>query len=272
MKRTLASLIALLVPSLSFAAVSFETLKVSGELKFHKAPLLFREAPPRAPAEPILQDPHLTPLGSVEPAGAVLSRVSLTELLDRHRDLITRQLGNKPWDISVAGDPGFDKYYLTFSRPGILEIRALGDLGRLRGKGIDIKIDDATSYNFKVKANIFNPTRGSTLKITALRGTSGPSHSIKTGVILDAVERKSHSFRANGKEYWLLNGTDVDPKTEKLTDTKSLLFIHMAGLSSKAWPVEEAKLENGKAYSVDLGGTKLILVKTADNHLSIRKP
>src|SRR5205814_254166 len=128
--------------------------------------------------------------------------------------------------ISVAGDPGFKKYFLTFQQRGWLAIAPLGDLNRLRGEGIDVQIKPGVIYNFHVSINIFNPVRGSTMEIHASQGTSGPDHDISTGEVLDLVKAKSYIFSAHGSEFWMLNGTDVDPNTNTLANTRSLLFIH----------------------------------------------
>lgn len=226
---------------------------------------------PQEPREPVLQDPKLAPLGSKEAPGKVVGSLKLADQIDRHRDLLTRQLGSAPRLVSVAGDAAFKTYFMTFAWAGQLVIAPLGDLNRLRGDGIDIRVDADTAYNFKVSINIFSPVRGSTLKMKAIQGTQGPNHDVKTGVILDAVKARSYVFNAKGKEFWLLAGTDVDPATNRLTDTRSLLFIHEDGTSSKAWPIAESALPAGQASSVAFGDVKLILTRSAEGQLTINE-
>src|SRR4029077_2095639 len=109
------------------------------------------------------------------------------------------------------------------------------------------------TYNFHVSINIFNPVRGSTMEIHASQGTQGPDHDISTGEILDLLHAKSFVFSARGSEYWMLHGTDVDPNTNALANTRSLLFIHYAGTSTKAYPVAEASLPVGQPTNVTFG-------------------
>lgn len=225
-------------------------------------------AAPKA-SEPILQFPDILEMDNIEPMGSLLGSFALADCLDAHADLFTLELGDKSYDLSLASDPGFDKQYFAFRREGRILLHKIENANELRKKGIVVRLDGSTAYKFKVSVNIFSPTRGSTLNITPERGTRGPSHKIKTGDILDAIERKSFRFRTGGKEFWLLYGTDADPATGALADTRSFLFIHEDGLSSKAWPVPEKRLNPGKALLIDLGDTKISLVKTPEGRLRI---
>lgn len=286
MKNSLAVLLVLSVPVQ--AAPGYEALKVSADKEFLSASAAvppasliiptppaaepFQEAPPEMHffQEPVLQDPKLKAL-EPSPLGGVVGRVTLSAQLDKHRDLMTRQLGRTVWNISVAGDPGFKNFFLTFQAGERLLIRPLGDLNRLRGEGINVEIEPGVTYNFKVSVNIFNPVRGSTLKMTPVNGTQGPSHGPKTGEILDAIKARSYVFKSGGTEYWTLFGTDVDPATNALAQTKSLLFINEAGLSSKAWPLAESALSPDKPHAVTLK-QDLVLTKTSQGELLIQTP
>lgn len=225
----------------------------------------------REPRELFLQEPSISDLPLNQALGRLLGGFKLADRLDTHRALFTKKLGAKDWDISMASDPKFDVQYITFRRAETIVLHRIESLSDLRGKGVEIRVDDATVYNFRVSINIFSPVRGSTLKIRPIKGTQGPKHKIKTGKVLDAVERESFVFKTGGKELWLLYGTDVDPETDAYADTRSLLFIHENGMSSKAWPVPEGSLEAGKPVLVDLGGTKIALVKTLGGDLRIHE-
>lgn len=216
-------------------------------------------------------DPKPEPAAPAQALGQAVGQVSLSALLDHHRDLLpSQQLGSSNWDISVAGDPGFKKYFLTFQQSSNLVIRPLGDLNRLRGEGIDVTIAPGVVYHFHASIDIFNPVRGSTLEVHATQGTQGPDHDFNTGDVLDAVKAKAYVFSANGNEYWVLHGTDVDPATNKLTNTRSLLFIHEAGLSTKAWPVAEGALPVGQPTRVTFGDNSYVLTRSADGQLTIQ--
>ncbi|MEE8424743.1 MAG: hypothetical protein V3S11_02885 [Elusimicrobiota bacterium] len=223
------------------------------------------------PREPFFQKPLIVEFPRSQALGRLLGAFKLAERLDTHRALFTKKLGAKNWDFSMASDPKFDVQYITLRHAETIVLHRIESLSDLRGSGVEVRVDDSTVYNFKVSINIFSPVRGSTLKINPVRGTRGASHKIKTGKVLDAVERESFVFKAGGKELWLLYGTDVDPETDAYADTRSLLFIHENGMSSKAWPVPEDSLEAGKPVLVDLGGTKIALVKTLGGDLRIHE-
>ena len=227
--------------------------------------------PSPQPERRLFETPTLFPV-LPHAVGPELGSFKMADRLDGHRSLFNRQLGALAWDISMATDSKFDVKYLTFARPEILALRRVEDLDRLRGDGIVIQVDAQTAYRFKVSINIFNPVRGSTLKMEPANGTKGPSHKMSTGQVLDSVKAKSFVFKAGGKEFWLLYGTDADPKTDLLADTRSLLFVNEAGLDSKAYPIAEAAVRAGEPLGVDLGGTRIVLVRTAEGVLKIHAP
>ncbi|MDX6769507.1 MAG: hypothetical protein SF051_08250 [Elusimicrobiota bacterium] len=262
----------LLLVALPVSAGPHEAARASGAAAFRAAPAAF-VAPEPVPAEPVLQ-PALVPSPFAPRAGRVrvAGRVALAAQLDKQRALIARQLGARPWDVGVASDAGLRAYYLTFtpaSQPGPVTLAPLGDLNRLRGDGVNARVDSATVYNFKVSANIFSPTRGSTLHMRPVAGVSGPSHQTKTGVVLDAVKARAFVFRAGGKEFWLHYGTDVKADGTGFADTRSFLIIHENGLSSKAWPLAESALAPDAAATVDLGGTRVVLTRTSGGELVV---
>ena len=196
--------------------------------------------------------------------------MALASQLDRHRSLFRLKFGARDWDVSVAGDAGFSKYFLTLRDGAELRIAPLGDLNRLHGEGIDIAVEPGVAYNLKLAVNILNTVRGSTLEFKPVQGTRGPKHGVKSGVLLDAVKARSTVFSADGKEYWALYGTDVNPATGGLSDTRSFLFVHMDGLSSKAWPVAEGALTPNQPYRVELKSS-LALTRTP-TELVVNKP
>lgn len=244
-----------------------EALRALGAESFRAAPALLAAPEPPAPREPVLQaPPRVLPFAPRAGRTKEVGRVNLAAQLDKQRALLARQLGSAPRDIGVAADAGLKTYYLTFKpagQPGPVALAALGDLNRLRGSGVDARVDGATVYNFKVSVSIFSPTRGSTLHIKPSQGTRGPGHEVKTGVVLDAVKARSSTFRAGGKEFWLHYGTDVKADGTGFGDTRSFLIIHENGLSSKAWPIAEASLPLNAAGTVDLGGTRVVLTRSA---------
>lgn len=289
--KNAALLVAVLLPLSAAASYGPEDLRASGERSFGGLiPVVdpavgAPELPPGVPvsAEPLdPTDPPLDPQQPVEPVlrrprleafpqavGPLLGVMPLTERLDSHRDMLRLRLGASDWDVSVAADSKFEVQYLTFRQGETLLLHRLKDLNELRGDGVVVRIDQRTAYRFKVSINIFSPVRGSTLNITPEAGTQGPAHKMKTGAVLDAVKGESFVFKAEGKEYWALFGTDVDPATDRLAQSRSLLFINEAGMSSKAWPVAETALPAGAPTAVTLENTKLVMVRGADGRLSI---
>lgn len=292
MKTTALLSAAVLVLTVAPVGASIEALRHSASLRLSAAAVdstaLLAEAPegveiegsdvetppaagPQEPTEPVIVWPKVEELPSTQGAGRPIGSFKLTDRLDGHRDLFTLKLGQNDWWVSLAGDAKFEVQYITFQRGSTLVLARVKDPNELRGKGITVKIDEKTTYLFKVSINIFNPVRGSTLKIDPVAGTQGPSHKIKTGDILDAVKRESYVFNAGGKEFWTLFGTDVDPATDKLADTRSLLFIQEAGTSSKAYPLAEGRLAADAPLSVALGDVSVVMTKTLGGELRINE-
>lgn len=286
MRLSLAVLCALLVPAAEAAAPSVEAVKLAAEQKILAAPAsaaALRLEPgtlgaPRTSGlaaeasrsdEGLMEAPQLSPLSAYPRTTAEVGRVNLANLLDRHRDLVNRQLGASKWDISVAGDAGFKNFFLTFQQRGKFIIRPLGDLNRLRDRdGVDIEIEPGLTYNFHATPKIWD-LRGSTVELYPAGNTQGPEHEVTLGEVLDAVKARSYVFKANGVEYWALHGTDVDPATNALAQTRSFLFFNWAGMSSKAWPIAESALPLGQPTAVKFGNSRVILTRTAGGELVV---
>ena len=281
MKRPLALLLpfALAAVPVLAAAGESESLRNASEEGFYSShglitlPVLNPDAPQppeivpvETPREPVIVKPEIfTP--DFNSLGAPLGSFNLLARLNTHRDLMTLQLGNTVWNVSSAADPKFEMLYLTFQNKDRVLTRRIKDLNSLRGEGVIVEVEPGVSYRFKVSVNIFSPVRGSTLHVTPVNGTQGPAHSMKTGAVLDAVKRESFVFKSGDKEFWVLFGTDMDPQTNDFAQTRSLLFINEAGLSSKAWPVPESSLADDKPLGIALGETRISLLKGADGML-----
>lgn len=261
---------ALLLLPAAAGAQSLESLRAGAAAAFLNAPLLVRPAleAPAADQEPVLQ-PALQPQ-PFRPSGAagpVLARMNLASQLDRNLHVSNYRFGARPLDLGVATDAGFKKFFFAFSDPAGTVLGPIGDLNKLRGDGVDIRIDAATVYNFKVSINIFSPVRGSTLHMNPTAGTNGPEQSVKTGAVLDAVRARATLMTLGGQEYWIFYGRDALPEGGGFAATRSFLFVHMDGLSSKAWPLAEDALKPDAPAVVDLGGAKVSLTRTSAGEL-----
>jgi hypothetical protein len=267
MKRLLACAV-LCLPAAASAAVAPESLGGAAAAAFASSPQDIRAAFAAAalqgagPAlQPALQPRPFSPSAA---AGPVLARVSLSGQLNRNFRLLNERLGARVLDLGAATDAGFKKFYLTFTDGAGTALGALGNLNALRGSGVSIRLDPATAYNFRVSINIFNPVRGSTLWMEPTAGTSGPTQSVKTGAVLDAARARATRVVLDGSEYWIFYGSDVRADGRGFAATRSFLFVHEDGLSSKAWPLAAASLTPGRASVVDLGGVRAAVTLTAD--------
>ena len=203
--------------------------------------------------------------------GTVVAKIALSGLLEANRHIMTLTFGSRVLDFGVSSDAAFSKSYMTFTDAKTTALAPLGDMDQLRGPGVDARIDANTVYKVKFIANIFDPMRGSTLKMTPINGTVGPTHSPKTGKVLDAIRAHASVFKASGRELWLFYGADVLPDGSGYADTRSFLFIKEDGLSSKAWPLAESALAPDVPAVVDLDGLRLNLTRTANGELIIRE-
>lgn len=270
--RTLAAFLAVLA-SVPASAQSLEALRGSADAALSQALPLAVHPELLRRREPVLQKPLvLAPVRPAAKEGAVVARVTLASIVENSKHVLSRVFGARALDLGVASDAGFQSYYLSFTDANnSTTLAPLGDLNRLRGAGVDVRIDASTVYNFKVSVNVFSPVRGSTLKMTPVQGTRGPQNDVKTGSVLDAIKAKSVVFKARGQELWLLYGRDAKPDASGYADTRSFLFIKEDGLSSKAWPLAESALPAGASAGVNLGGIKLSLTRTASGELIIRE-
>lgn len=224
------------------------------------------------PLEPVLQEPLKPVLMAPSRAGATVGTVTLAKLKSQNRHITGRQFGARTLDLGIASDASFSNKYFTFTDAAkVTTLAPIGDMNRLRGDGVNARIDAKTVYNFKVVVNIFSPVRGSTLKMTPVQGTAGPSHDMKTGALLDGIKAKSFVFKAKGQELLLSYDSDVKADGSGFAGTNSFLFTKEDGLSSKAWPLNESKLPLDTPGVVDLGGIKLTLTRTAAGTLIIQE-
>lgn len=254
------------------SAQSLEALRFSADAALMQALPKAVHPDLEAPREPILQSPLIpVPAGPVGATGAKVAKTLLSSISQNARHIMTKTFGARVLDLGVASDAAFSSYFLVFTDAKSSSLAALGDLNRLRGDGVNARVDANTVYNFKVSINIFSPVRGSTLKMTPVQGTRGPQNDVKTGNLLDAIKAKSVVFKAHGQELWMLYGADAKPDASGFADTNSFLFIKEDGLSSKAWPLAASKVPVGSPVVVDLGGNKITLTLSAAGELTINE-
>lgn len=254
----------------SASAQSLEALRFSADAALIQALPGAIHPDLQEPLEPVLQEP-LKPMRPSRAPGPVVGTAVLSKLKSANRRVTTRQFGARTLDLGIASDASFKNKYFTFTDAKATTLAPLGDMNRLRGDGVDARVDARTVYNFKVSVNIFSPVRGSTLKMTPVQGTAGPKHEMKTGALLDAIKAKSFVFKAKGVELLLSYDADVLPDGSGFAGTNSFLFTKEDGLSSKAWPLNESKLPLDTSAAVDLGGIKLTLTRTSAGTLVIRE-
>ena len=270
--KTIPVAIAVMLLASAAAAQSLEALRFSADSALLQALPQAVHPDLLLDSGPVLQKPlNPQPMRPAAAPGAVIARASLPALFKSNRRILTKQFGARTLDLGISANAAFTEKYFTFSDPKTTTLAALGDLNRLRGAGVNARIDAKTVYNFKVSVNIFSPVRGSTLKITPIQGTAGPEHKLKTGALLDATRARSFVFKAKSVELWLSYDADVLPDGSGFADTRSFLFTKEDGLSSKAWPLAEAKLPLDATVTVDLGGLKLNLTRTSAGELIIRE-
>ncbi|MBI2069712.1 MAG: hypothetical protein HYT79_03845 [Elusimicrobia bacterium] len=230
-----------------------------------------RRPPQRDPnAGPVIEQPRVIKTSPERPQGEPVGRTELAPLLDKLLVLLNLELGAHPWFTGAAVNPGGDQFFLTFmppSKDGVV-VEPL-DVNRLRGNGQVVTLDEATLYRIKLQVNIFNPVRGSTIHLTPEKPTQGSSHRLGTGQLLDLIKNNSYVFRAKGKEFWFLYGTDIDAQNRRFAETKSLGFFAERGMNSKMWTLPEAQLPSEQAVDVALGDTVIRLFKTQEGELLI---
>jgi hypothetical protein len=279
MKRVLLAA-ALLGPAAAVAA-TMETLSANAQRDFFASPLSVRsevraaaprdaQAPAAAPAT-VLETPKVRALGAGERFGSEYGRVALSSQFDRNLFLLNEVLGSRKLDVGVATDPGAKTRFLTFTDGAGTTLGKIGSLGDLRGKGVDIRIDASTVYNFRVEVgSIFDdPVHKSILHTTPTAGTRGPSYDMTTGALLDVMRAKSAIVNIDGEDYEIFYGRDALSDGSGFAQTRSFLVTHEAGLSTKAWPLSESALPVDAPTSVSLGDTQVIMTRTSGGELIV---
>ena len=144
MKTSLAVLAAAVLASPA-AAQSLEALRFSADTALIQA---FPEAinpDLQEPLEPVLQAPLQPMLLSPSRApGAVVGTAVLSKLKSANRRVTTRQFGARTLDLGIASDASFANKYFTFSDAKATTLAPLGDMNRLRGAGVNARVDAKT--------------------------------------------------------------------------------------------------------------------------------
>lgn len=258
-----------------YAAQSLESVYIKSQRLFSQQG---KEAP--KPVSALQQrDPRLGPvferartqkvppsIGLADPIG----KVNLASQLDKQLTMLQPKLGANPWYVGAAANSATNGFFITFMP--LTKDRVIVEsisYDRLKGNGQIVVLDEKTSYRVRLSPNIFDPVRGSMIYLDPVNGTAGASHKYKTGYLLDLTKQNSYVFKAKGKEFWLLYGTDIDEQNKKFADTRSFGFVNEAGMNTKVWTLPEAQVPVGEARAVALGDTVIRLLKTAAGELQI---
>lgn len=265
---------ALVLPSAAGAA-ALESLSAGAERDFLSSAPSVREsvrAAAQLPQAPVaLQTPAVRALGANEAAARFTARVMLAAQLDKNLFLMKETLGTRLLDVGIAIDAGAKSRFLTFTDASGIALGKIGSLGDLRGRGVDVRIDASTVYNFRIQVgSIFDdPVHKSVLFITPTAGTRGPSDHMTTGRLLDAMRAKSALIKIDGEEYEIFYGRDAKSDGGGFANTRSFLFTHEAGLSTKAWPLAESALPLDVTTVVTLGDVEVQMTRTSGGELVI---
>jgi hypothetical protein len=258
-------------------AVTLETLSANADQSFQQAPSVRGSVQAAAQLElarspkTILATPVLRPLGKGETFGSELGRVNLASQLDRNLFLLKEAFGARSFDVGITADEGAKARFLSFTDASGTVLGKIGSLSDLRGKGIDIRIDANTAYNFRVEVgSIFDdPVHKSILHMTPIEGTNGPNHDMTTGALLDDMRAKSALVTIDGEEYWIFYGRDALSDGSGFAKTHGFLITHEAGMSTKAWPLAESALPVDAPTSVALGDTTVVMTRTSGGELIV---
>lgn len=263
MKMTLLAVAALL--PVAAGAVTLESAYLT------TSPALRASVLATAQRTPSLETPSFQVLGARARRGSELGRFNLGAQLDRNLFLMKETLGTRLLDVGIVADAGAKTRFLSFTDGAGTALGKIGSLGDLRGKGVDIRIDAKTVYNFRVEVgSIFDdPVHKSVLHITPTAGTRGPSSQMTTGALLDAMRAKSAIVTIEGDEYWFFYGREALADGSGFSKDRGFLVTHEAGMSTKAWPIEESALPLDQATVVTLGNVSVQMTRTSSGDLIV---
>ena len=220
---------------------------------------------------PSLETPAFRVLGAGARRGSELGRFNLAAQLDRNLFLMKETLGSRLLDVGIVADAGAKTRFLSFTDGAGTTLGKIGSLGDLRGKGMDIRIDASTVYNFRVEVgSIFDdPVHKSILHITPTAGTHGPTSQMTTGALLNAMRAKSGIVTIEGDEYWFFYGREAVSDGSGFSKDHGFLVTHEAGMSTKAWPIEESALPLDTPTAVTLGDVTVQMTRTSSGDLIV---
>lgn len=204
------------------------------------------------------------------PAQKPFGSVVLENLLNRVLFLGTVELGGNLWYLGSGIAANEDDLYITFipqTRKSVVAEKL--DRQRLGGSGRVIDLDEKTRYRIKLKINLGNPVRGSTINLDPMTPAFSKKYQLKTGDLLDSIKANSYVFQIQGKEFWLLYGRDIEPQQRRFAATRSLGFLQEAGLKTQLWTLPETQLPENETVPMKLGNVLLNLQKTTDGYLHL---
>jgi len=231
---------------------------------------VLREEPQCKENAPWVKSPFPEPTASPPPGAVPAAELDLAEDLDSVRTAAPLRLGQEDWLLGFASDAGFRKYYLAFTRAGETRLVPLSNPKDLLGEGLSVPVAERESYRVRLRLDLTAPVRDSRLEIWPELGASRMT--VKTGDALDHLEAAATRVAVPGRRLFVAYLTDLDAATGEAAETRSFFFFEEHRFFPKAWRVPGSSIPQGQPLEVLLGRTRLVLVRSADEKLSIFHP
>ncbi|MFC1522783.1 hypothetical protein ACFL6Y_10280 [Elusimicrobiota bacterium] len=195
----------------------------------------------------------------------LLGTISISTFLDKHHKIMKLNLGGKDYWVTIAMTPGSKDQYAIIKDPNSANyVMARLTRNAMLGSGVNLRINQSTTYNVKLKPNLWNPDRKSTFIIAPAGRTRGKTYKLNSGKVLDMGKKSSLTLQTKRGNVYMFYGKDIDTGKNKFKNTKSFGITTKWTLEPKAWFASDTKLVEGKAVPVSFGNIRLYMKKSGD--------
>lgn len=206
------------------------------------------------------------------PASKELAQASLPERLDATTRIpeLYWQFNKRKFYTATALDRDNKIYFAFFTGKAGEEVCEPED-GRLLNSSIPVQLDQETKYVITLQINLFDPQKSSLLYSPA-QGFGGALNKIRVDTAMALVQAAGVQVPFSKGGLTFFYSTDVDAKTKKLADTRTLSFVKEAWRDTKSYAIREEEMPKDKWVSVNLGAQPALLYRTQEDLLRIHEP
>ncbi|MBI4056728.1 MAG: hypothetical protein HY399_04175 [Elusimicrobia bacterium] len=197
----------------------------------------------------------------------LVATVNLFQQLDKHLRIekLFWLFNKSMYYASLTIDRGQSLFFAFTPPTGETLLEPDKRIGR---ESISVQLDPSTRYRLTLYVNIFDPM-GSKVWFAPDKGYSGPSHSVSARQLIGFLRSKAIPIPMKDDTYYLLYGSDADPKSKRLASSKSIYFLQDKGLDSKFYTIGEEKVVVGQWTQIEVGPNTVLLSRPTVDVLEV---